>query len=347
VQRKLVGVVVVLGIVLTALFLLAPGPPQNEGFDGEELFDPSLPSGVLEFTSSPLPEDSIQYIIPLGNLGPPGHTTPTDHIYFVYGPTAVEVIAPAAGKVLRIENFEGSGDQGITIGVTNSYSYYFFHIILDDDIGVGDWVKAGQRLGTTAPPSAFDLGVLNKSLVNPFANPDRYPEDKIHADAPLKYFKEPIRSALYAKVARTGDDKDGKICYDEPGKLIGNWWSSEAPSDLLSAQNYESYAIAFVYSNFEPDRIMISIGCNFSGEDGLTSGAYYAIGPRPENVTTASGKVTYILYEYIQGQNPVVGERVGLLVVEMLNEGTIKVQAFADTISDTREFTSDAKSYLR
>ena len=34
------------------------------------------------FTASPLDIDRISYIVPLGNLNPPSHTFPTDHIYF-------------------------------------------------------------------------------------------------------------------------------------------------------------------------------------------------------------------------------------------------------------------------
>ncbi len=342
-----VSAVIVVMAIVVALFVGPPfeGPNGENPNSGPDIFDPSLPEGTLEFTYSPLPTDRIMYIIPLGNLNPPGHTTPTDHIYFVYDGTELEVTVPVSGRVLRIEDF--GDDQGITIGVTSTFSYYFFHVRLDEGVNVGDWLEAGQRLGTTAPPSAFDLGVLNKDLANPFANTTRYPDDKLHADAPLKYFKEPIRSTLYAKVARDSEDKDGVFCYDQPGRLIGNWWLTTAPDDLLAAEDYESYALAFVYSNFEPNRIMISIGRRVGGAEGLPYGAYAAVGPAPENVTPESGNVTYILYEYVQGQSPVLGERVGLLIVEMLNDHTIRVQTFADTTSTTREFTQDAVTYIR
>ena len=40
----------------------------------------------------------------------------------------------------------------------------------------------------------------------------------------LKYFTEPARSTLYAKVGREGSDKDGKINFDQAGRLAGNWF---------------------------------------------------------------------------------------------------------------------------
>ena len=40
----------------------------------------------------------------------------------------------------------------------------------------------------------------------------------------LDEIREPLRSALYARVRRAGPDKDGKIDCDVPGRLVGNWF---------------------------------------------------------------------------------------------------------------------------
>lgn len=39
--------------------------------------------GNETFTAPPLEKDAYDYIVPLGNLNPPDHTIPTDHIYFM------------------------------------------------------------------------------------------------------------------------------------------------------------------------------------------------------------------------------------------------------------------------
>ncbi|MEM3452419.1 MAG: hypothetical protein QW835_02170 [Candidatus Hadarchaeum sp.] len=325
--------------------VLGYGPAAEEQAEEEKVFgfDPALPPGELEFTFSPVEIDLIKYIIPLGNLVPPAHTLPTDHIYFVYGGAKSDVFAPTSGKVLEIRP-SGPDDNQIIIGVSSSFSYYLDHVIVDEKIKVGDYVDAGQRLGNLAPPTALDLGVLNKDLINPFVNPQRYSSKGIHGDKPLQYFVEPIKTQLYSMVATTGEDKNGTFCSDVPGKLIGNWFYENIPPEVLNTSEFEEYAIAFVYSNYDPSQVMISIGSEMVG---LPPAAYKAEGPPPESVAPSSGKVAYKLYSFQCGWPFNYGGRVGILIVEMLDENTLRVEAFSDVVSETREFTSNAKIYLR
>ncbi|MFI5177952.1 MAG: hypothetical protein ACHQO8_05300, partial [Vicinamibacterales bacterium] len=44
----------------------------------------TVDTGPLVFRSSPIAPGAIKWIVPLGNLNPPDHTTPTDHIYFYF-----------------------------------------------------------------------------------------------------------------------------------------------------------------------------------------------------------------------------------------------------------------------
>ncbi|MFQ5511634.1 MAG: hypothetical protein ACE5EO_07270, partial [Candidatus Krumholzibacteriia bacterium] len=43
-------------------------------------------TGVPVFTVSPVDPRAVESIAPLGNLNPPGHTFPTDHVYFYLKP---------------------------------------------------------------------------------------------------------------------------------------------------------------------------------------------------------------------------------------------------------------------
>jgi len=53
---------------------------------------PAAPSPTIEpplaqtlvFTQSPIDVAAIEFVVPLGNLNPPGHTLPTDHVYFYH-----------------------------------------------------------------------------------------------------------------------------------------------------------------------------------------------------------------------------------------------------------------------
>jgi hypothetical protein len=204
--------------------------------------------------------------------------------------------------------------------------------------------------------AAFDLGVMNRNILQPFVNPTRYGYTQLYGDAPLKYFAEPYKSQLYAKVIREGEDKDGRFCYDMKGRLIGTWVEENAPPDPFKVPNWGDYQLSFAYDVFRPTLIRISLGDGFPALPGdplslLSAGLYFVQDDAipPENVTPASGKVTYYLHRNAETAEfpPPKGERQGLLIVQMLSENMIKVEAFGDTTSTTREFTSRARIYVR
>jgi len=56
------------------------------------------------FTCIPLEYDAYYEIIPLGNINPPCHTFPTDHVYFVLNDDVHSVRAPGNGVITRVRN---------------------------------------------------------------------------------------------------------------------------------------------------------------------------------------------------------------------------------------------------
>ena len=165
---------------------------------------PLLPGG-LHMTVSPIDLSTLIYIIPLGAMNPWGHTLPTDHVYFYHhDPNVpsppVPVYAPAAGW---IENtFNGS----LEVRVDPVCLYRIGPLALADGIVPGARVEPGTLLGHHSVFPAFDFSVLRSTLQLNFVNPLRYGRDTLTADGPLKYFDEPVRSALVAKVRRTGGE---------------------------------------------------------------------------------------------------------------------------------------------
>jgi hypothetical protein len=199
--------------------------------------------GSASFTVAPLDVTTdVTAIIPLGNLNPPGHTFPTDHMYFYYTGVAITTADPISSPnphacdggcpvhaiadgylseiVTDIEN--GVVQYKVTFTYTDTFASYFDHVItLDPSIAAQagslpptgttcEWipVKAGQVIGSVGGvggENALDLGVTNLQIAQPFITPSHYSYG-IYSDAPLKYYVEPLRSTLYAMVERTTPD---------------------------------------------------------------------------------------------------------------------------------------------
>lgn len=313
----------------------------------------NLPSGTPTLKFSPVDASNIQAIYPLGNLNPPGHTFPTDHIYFYHSDPAnsvknfYPVYAPVGGVVSFILK-QPEGDYKIMIDVTSTFSYYLDHVLLDASISLGNTLQDGQVIGTTSDKSgAVDLGAVNTNVtLTGFINTARYPDQTIHTDSPLKYYEEPLKTTLYAKVQRDGSDKDGKIDFDTAGRLVGNWFLQGLATGE-SSYNYDSWTkhLAFVYDTQYPSLIRISIGGSLSmtGVYGVQDTA-----TSPANVSVSSGKVSYKLYGFDpnnQGKN--WPNQVGLLIVQMMDDNTIKVETFSGSAADTADYTSSALTYTR
>ncbi len=293
---------------------------------------------------SPIDVQEIRFITPLGNLNPPGHTVPSDHIYFYFvNPDSCPcdvarprlVVAPAPGVVQYI--IAGQDDK-IGVQMNEKLSYYLDHVKLLPEIHPGQQIAAGQSLGTTSGLSfAIDVGIsdLNITLTG-FVNPARYYDTMLHAVGALKCYDEPLRAQLYSFVHRSGTDKDGKIDFDQAGKLVGNWFLLGLPLDKsMSAEGWPKQ-LAFVYDMYEPTAARISIGGT------LSMTGVYAIGisePDPSTISTASGLQKYTLYDR-QRTFPL-----GTMYVRMLADDQIKVETFQAT--PPVSFTASAVTYTR
>jgi hypothetical protein len=219
---------------IAVLSIACGGAPASPSSSSGQSSTPDLGSGPLVFRASPIDPAAIRWITPLGNLNPPGHATPTDHIYFYFAdPDRGELpearrtpfFAPGDGTITNVFATEPV-DRKLFIRSTNTVSYYVDHLVLDPGIAVGTVLTAGQRIGTTGLAYAIDLGVVNTAVTVPgLLNRTRYIDETLHADGPLKYFEGALHDQLYAKVQRLGSELDGRIGYDVAGSLSGNWYS--------------------------------------------------------------------------------------------------------------------------
>lgn len=301
----------------------------------------SVNAGPFVFRASPVALEAIRWITPLGNLNPPDHTVPTDHIYFyIAAPDAGEsfvttrtaFFAPADGTVTMLLGAVGA-ESKIFVRATSTISYYIDHIIPDVNVSPGTRLAAGQRLGTSGAAYAVDLGVINTGLtLTGFANPARYPSDTLHADAPLKYYEEPLRSQLYAKVQRLGSELDGRIDLDVPGRLAGNWYVENGTN-----------AVAFAYNTYDPAQVRISIGGILATNGVFSTGA---VEPRPADVSVATGLVRYTLTRARTGLPLAFDTPSGSMLVQMLTDTRMRAEVFAAN-SRADAFTSSARTFIR
>ncbi len=302
--------------------------------------DPTLNgvgSGPFILRVSPIALDRILAIQPLGNLNPPGHTLPTDHIYFSFAdPTAGEspvdkrtdFFAPADGTVFSVIDNGLGLDRKVTFRGTTRVLYYIDHLIPSVPLSTGTRVHAGDRLGTTGSVYAIDLGVINAdTTLTGFVNLARYPGME-HTDAPLRHYEEPVRSQLYAKVRRLGPDLDGRIDFDIPCRLSGNWFGETDQAPLV-----------FVYDSYDPTVVRIAMASGLRLAPAVLGIA--ATDPPPRDVSVASGKVTYTITRY---GAPLPS---GHMLVQMLDDQRIRVEVFTPITAAATDFTSASRLFLR
>jgi hypothetical protein len=310
---------------------------------------PSGPAGPASFGFAPIEPSALQEIVPLGAMNPWGHTLPTDHIYFSHHFNTgsfppVTISAPASGTVESVLD-RGNGDAKISIRITDQVAYAIDHINLKAGFVRGVPVQGGAEMGTSTS-GVFDLGVTNMDRPLAFVNPVRYSRDTLYADSPLKYFEEPLRSQFYAKVKRTGGDRDGRIDYDVAATLSGNWFADDLPPERSSIggdMNVGTRQLSFARDMNFPERLRVSLG-------GLGMTGLWGVPPAAPDFTTvtpSSGLVVYRLLELGEPGGPAGTRQLGLLLVQLLDAERLRVEAVSNQVATTATFGPDARIYLR
>ena len=256
----------------------------------------SSASGAVLFRVAPLALDQIHGIVPLGNLNPQGgHVFPSDHLYLDYGDfNHQRVVAPAAGTVLALHS-QIHGGSKVEVQADESVVYYLAHVELRPEIQPGTQLRAGQPLGEVSEESWLDFGAYDARTNLPgFIRPERYPVPTRRAISPLALYGAPLSGKLYSKVAREGQEKDGRIDLDQPGKLVGNWFHESLALEKSAQGDPQVWTkqLAFAYDVRQPTSVRVSIG------GVITAPGLYAIHPGepdPASVSVTNGLVTYHL----------------------------------------------------
>lgn len=303
------------------------------------------------FTASPLQLSDITEIITIGNLAPPGHTLPTEHAYFFfakdYAPGAslprLPVYAPASGMVTRTMVMDHPNSFRVDIQINSWLAYYLILIDLDfAKVAPGRAVTAGDQIGVTfGVANTLDIGVINRRLERKrFARPERYDSGDTHwIDSPFRYFADPLRGEIYARVNREGPDKDGTLEVDVAGTLAGAWYREDVPVGAAGSAAW-SRALVFAPDVRRPSQMRVSIGEGFS-----VNGLY---GVQPDaapfsSVTRQSGPVGYRLDAMDNSADPWRG----MLMVQLLDDSVLELQFFPNSTNPNEAFTGAQTRYVR
>ena len=221
--------------------------------------------------------------------------------------------------------------------------FYFGHIHPIAGVAVGNVYHAGDQIGNTGPGVTLDLGAFDMSTTLPgFANPARYGAETLHCVVPWEYFVEPIKSRIYARLrwSHSAPSMDARIDFDVPGTLAGNWYDQSLPiNDQTESPTGWPLTLAFVRDYFDPSLVRISIGGTVA-----TPGVWTipSDAPRPESVSVSNGLVRYSLR--YTGSTDIQS---GLMLVQMLDDHTIKVEVFSGDQANATAFDGNARTYLR
>ena len=324
------------------------------------------------------------------------HVTPTDHQYLIPkgtvsgslvtgDPGKYEIKSPADGYIIQVELFKEPVEEAYRKDpYQNNYLVVFEHscdfytrLIHIDTLSqkilssfsfrdpssqhpfatTRIAVKEGEVIGTVGPHS-FDFQIMDaKNQAKNFINPQNIDFFSSYTVDTFKYLEEPLRSALLAKNLTTKEPMGGKIDYDIPGKLTGNWFLVGRSSER---ESYWTNNLSIVYDHLDPSEIRVSLG-NFSGYPK----AFAVVGnsPDPSQVGVESGVVKYELvsFDYFSNgakwdtlhyaQNLTAkndSEIKGVVLFQLLDGSKLKVEVFpGKNSSQVLGFTEKASTYER
>src|SRR5579884_1108772 len=233
---------------------------------------PAPPGGVAQFTVLPTTIAPGYSLTALGNLNPPGHVLPTDHVYFYdgdlslnqpFGSDTRDVFMPATGAVIGILAGTTLGEYKVSFRATPNFYFYFDRLVLNQQLTVGQIVPVGTKLGTTTKGSTLDFGAYDTTVTHPgFVNPARYGFQTLYYVSPWKYLTPQLQAQVYPHVYRapTAADRDGTLDFGIAGRLVGDWFVPGMPVDSSWQPYGWTRTISFAYDYYDPTQVRISIG---------------------------------------------------------------------------------------
>jgi hypothetical protein len=343
-----------------------------------------FPKGKVFFSSPPIEVSGARWFVAMGepNVQPKDHGGFVLKEPYVF-PASVPVLAVADGVIIRASLGTRSvppipdapealwgrqyDDHLLVLKVSETIDVNYAHItdfyppfaaklgnIPRDEVGhkVEVIVHGGDTLGFVGPHGAMDFSVTDRGLHLNLLNTRLYPDGYEYAADIYDYYQEPILSRLVAIAMRQEPPRGGKVDYDVAGRIVGNWFR-----EGTSSYTQWSRQLAVVYHHVFSNRITISDGSPMRDVPGIEGPGAPDVwwvkdnAPLPETVGVSDGMVKYqLIYGkdiyHPEGWNEETQPVLGVMLVQMLDAGRIKVQVFKG-VTDADAFTSAAKVYVR
>lgn len=350
----------------------------------------------VKFTSPPMKMNDLSFIRPLGAMSD-GHVTPTDHVY-IGGPNpraadnTYPVLMPADGTIISIAAMPAQyiGDrQGQQVApedhriiISHSCRYFSIYIHIhklgdklrnvvgalqpNENKQVSIDLAAGEIVGYIGN-STFDWTPIDTTkTLSGFITPKRYEGEswKIHTVSPFDLYEGQLKAELEAKSLRSVAPIGGKIDYDQPGKLIGNWFREGSGGysgmDGNNGGRYWDSHLSVVPDYISPTSTIVSIGnwTNGNAKQMVVTGTV-----DPATVTVESGVVKYELrrLNYVSKSGDFTGNMYekdmrpsqtealeGTILLQVMSGEKLKVEKFpGKTTSQVAGFTASAQMYER
>jgi hypothetical protein len=320
------------------------------------------------FTTAPVDMSSVSGITPLGNIGPPGHTFPTDHTYLHVGEwgsaQAFELFAPADVYITMISWGKGMTqdpiDYTIYFALCKDVVGYYNHVkALSDEINkLTDKVEC-EDFGTQAENSCtkilmekvedgtllgevgykqgnFDFGLIDLRKELNFTNPKRHPTRTRYIQCPYDYYTGEMQSQFFNLIKRDDSQRCGATMQDVPGTLKGTWFHETAEDEYVVDWNVY---LAFVNENDFPDVQVVSVAGIFtnSSKFKFTPKASGRINREFSQVTADGDVYCYQAEDVGKSHEPVPS---GKILVQLISDLQLKIEHKSGICSNNEGFVN-------
>ena len=321
----------------------------------------------LQFNTLPVDLSDVKEITPRGNLGPPGHTFPTEHSYLHLGEYETnflyDLFAPAdvyiTSVVSGIGDTQDPIDYSIWFSLCKDKMGYYNHVkaisdelkAITNNIECEDFsvqkegsctkvllekVKAGTLLGQVgAKQGNFDFGAMDFTNQLDYINIKRYPTRSKFIACAYDYYPNNLKQEFFNLIKRE-NNKCGIVMQDIPKTLKGNWFHESANEEYVV--NWNVY-LAFVNENDYPDVQAVSIA-GF-----ITDPSKYKFIPKTSGTTnrefsqvTNDGKIYCYQPESVGKENDKIPT--GKILVQLTSDTSLKIEHQTGSCKSSESFSN-------
>lgn len=349
-------------------------------------------TGRVILPQAPVDADAMAALWPLGRAAN-DHISPADHQYLIGNDKTksegTPVRSPGDGVIFGITTADNgvllgypsrlqytvaiafSCNQAITLAFMDSVTPEFKKYVYKGNTApeaINVPIKAGQIVGTMK--DGMDVWLIDSgSELSGFIDKNDYPHEpwKFYAHSVADYLAQPHKNEYNAKSVRKVPPYGGKIDYDQPGKLIGNWFKQGALPNYMNQPQFWHQELSLFYDYIDPSTIRVMIGSLADGRPGNFGFNVVGNTPDPAKISPLSGLVKYSLVTYnyadeagrlLDNFDHMYGDHTyhivndsqpwGVALFQMTAERQLKAEFFASKTADqVSGFTERAQIYER